>query len=202
MKDYYNNKFDFIENYRIIKGGEIHLFYSDGYIWIVPHTKENEEIIKYKMLNQAKKINNNQNLYKKDKAKYFVLSNLAILGVGLFNIYLNQKFSFDLVKFVCINVPLMGIYLPFINKYFKNKTQLNEAKKISIFLEHEKEINERAKTNPNILGLSAKKVKKDEITINNYDRLTLAQLRDIRNNLVRDRHLDVEYRVKKKSKFR
>ncbi len=203
MKDYYNSEVDFIENYRITKNKEIHVRYGDNHTWIIPYTKENEETIKFKMLNQAKIISNKKDLYKKRKNKYFAYSSLGLLGVGLLNFYLNRKFPFDLTKFVFINIPLTAVYLPVISKHIKSKIQLKEAKKVSIFLEHEREINERGKTNPNILGSSAKKIKGPDLTINNYDLLSLNELRNIRNNLLRDKHLKVDYKVKEKTlKFR
>src|SRR5690554_2568571 len=103
MKDYYNSEVDFIERYRITKNGEIRVFYNDGTCWIIPYTKENEEKVKFKMLNQAKIISNKEDLYKKEKSKYFMYSGLGLLGVGVFNVYLNHRFSLDLTKFIGLN---------------------------------------------------------------------------------------------------
>ena len=76
MKDYYDSEVDFIINYKITKKGEICVRYSGNHTWIIPYTKENEDTIKYKMLNQAKVINNKKDLYKKDKNKY--INNISL----------------------------------------------------------------------------------------------------------------------------
>ncbi|MGI6329247.1 MAG: hypothetical protein ACOXZR_00095 [Bacilli bacterium] len=200
MKDYYNSDVDFIEGYQVIKGEEIHLYFNDGHTWIVPYTDNNETKIKRQMVKQAKKIKEQKVIYKKEKTKNLFLLGLTVVGGISLNVFLKNQFLLDPIKHILLNGTLTCVCLPIIKKVLKNKIQLREIEKVKIFLEHEQEINERSKENPNILGLSSKKIKNKDLTINNYDDLTLKELRNIRNNLIRDKNVVMDFKVKEKKR--
>ena len=213
MYDYSENRETqklFILNYQK-QDDKIIIRFADGKIKKIPNTKVNEEKILKKMNRQLKNI---------DKLRHDI--QIKILEMWTINILfgsLTLAFLYLLIQnnysLVCGSISLLNTFLIIIESYQikKLKKKRQELDKFKYFKENEEILNTNIKMKENVLQNASNKAKflltRDMINnnneekvfnINSIDKLSLEDLKTIRDNIALEREFDFEYPDNKEEK--
>ncbi len=196
----------FIKNY-IIKDGKIVLSLGTGEKYIVDYSEQNMNKVLEIMKRQVEFGRENFGKYKNRSTLYYVLSKLisipfVIAGTILLSYTFYGSFSEVLT-------PLFGLYIPaavcfssfallpvLVNREKKYTDIYRDVEKNAIFLDISEELNKNLQNNPNLIsGMSKKGTKKVEslnknktdMTLHSLDGLSLEDLKQLRDNLLRDK---------------
>lgn len=206
MYDYSENKETqklFILNYQM-EEDKIVIHFADGKMKKIPNTKVNEEKILKKMNRQLKNI---------DKLRHDI--QIKILDMWAINIFfggLTLAFLYTLIQgnnnLLSGSISLLNCFVIILESYqikqLKKKRQ--ELDKFKYFKENEETLNTYVKMNENVLQNTSNKAKfllttdminnnNDEkvFNINSIDKLSLEDLKIIRDNIALEREFDFEY---------
>lgn len=217
MKDYTINKEDkkmFILSYKI-KDKNIIAKLATGEKYIIPYTKENEEKILERMIEQITKY---PSFEKKAAIDYCITTILAfIIGVATILIGRNdlpQLFANPTIKTIIASIPTFvagTITTIAVGLSVTAKNILKDFRKNKLYLDNEEDLNNKVKESQNILSNVTNKTKrmvnttpenKPVFNINKIDKVSLEDLKQILENIKRDEEFAFDYEPKKLKRTR
>ncbi len=206
MYDYSENKETqklFILNYQK-QDDKIIIHFADGKMKKIPNTKVNEEKLLNKMERQLKKIDKLRN-----DIQIEIINNRAI---NILFGSLTLAFLYTLIQgnnsLLCGSISLINCFVIIFESYQikKLKKKRQELDKIKYFKENEEMLNTNIKKKENVLQNTSNKTKflittdminnnNDEkvFNINSIDKLSLEDLKTIRDNIALEKEFDFEY---------
>lgn len=201
MYDYSENKDTqklFILNYQK-QDDKIIIHFADGKIRVIPNTKLNEEKLLKKMEKQFKNIDKLKNDIQIEIINKLAI-NILFGSLTLAFLYLLIQNNYNLLYG---SISLINCFVIIRESYqIKNlKKKRKELDKFKYFKENEEMLNTNIKMNENVLQNTSKKAKdmvnnnNDEkvFTINSIDKLSLEDLKAIRDNIALEKEFNFEY---------
>lgn len=188
----------FILSYEI-KNNKIILKLANGEKYPVPYTLENEMKVLEKMKEQVRQsesfLYEQENIYKRSRNLFVftLISASLLLGCGIL------ANNISLIVFSSLYFMTTPFSILFAKKAKKN---IDDIHKNKLFLENEVKLNEKMKTENNVLYNTNKKTKEtinqihakqEEISINTIDQISLSELNKIMSNIEKNEKLGLEY---------
>ncbi len=202
MKNYtlnYKDSKKFILNYTIQKD-KIIIHYASGGKQTIPYTKENEQKVLEIMENQARGawVGNTFGILKERgiKFKKGIIADVSFLLTLLF---LGNIFTFSILINVCLAFGIFGFSIHLYNLVNTKRIQ-KDIEKNKLYLTSKEQIEESDFTkNENLLLGVKEKTKKiiqeqpKDININTMDKVKYKELKQILENIKREREFDFDY---------
>lgn len=206
MYDYSENQDTrklFILNYQK-QDDKIIIHFADGKERVIPNTKVNEEKILMKMRGQLRNIDKLKDKIGKeltDKKRNNTLYIILLIVFFIFTLQyaLSNNFTFLITGLVCIADCFRINSENYDIKELKKK--IKELDKLKFLKENEETLNTYVKMNENILQNTSEETKdmvnscneEKVFNINSIDKLSLEDLKTIRDNIALEKEFDFEY---------